>query len=282
MRMKNNAVVFYAVAFAVVVFITSVMDAEKSSEDQALLQKLENIAQSMPQSALAPSGQSGTVTFLKDNQTFSEVQMHREVDKIDNYHHSFVWGRNKYYDKYGQKIRNRFATYSSQGTDLKQHFSNSFLVGIHPFKVANLALPLYSLAQRKTYQYDKDQYGREEVWQNSAQAFVNLRGDCEDHALALADWLISEGVDAKVVVGSVPEGGHAWVVATIEGREYLLEATSKRRSKSWKHYPLASMNTDYLPEFMFNRTQFWVNIGSQYTTQYSGPDWLLTSHFERD
>ena len=58
--------------------------------------------------------------------------------------------------------------------------------------------PLYTLAQRKRYQLDAKQYaGRSEVWQTSRQAFFYPRGDCEDHAIALADWLIEMGEDAR-------------------------------------------------------------------------------------
>jgi len=118
-----------------------------------------------------------------------------------------------------------------------------------------------------------------DLWQNSAQAYLLPRGDCEDHALALADWLISEGVDAKVVLGKYKTQGHAWVVASKNNKVYLLEATSKRVGKSWNHYPLAQMSNHYYPMVMFNRTDYWVNTTRLATTDYVGKHWQKTSEF---
>ncbi|NTS77542.1 transglutaminase-like cysteine peptidase [Catenovulum sp. SM1970] len=169
---------------------------------------------------------------------------------------------------------------SAMGVDWKHHFANSYLVGIRPFPVENNWLPLYTLSQIKTYQYDHEQYGVQEMWQNSAQAFAHPRGDCEDHAIILADWLISEGVDARVVGGKYKDGGHAWVVAIVDNKAFILEATSKRVGKSWNHYPLASLAKYYQPEFMFNRTDFWVNTDTRIKTDYQGHHWRKTSVFQ--
>ena len=158
---------------------------------------------------------------------------------------------------------------------------NSYLVGIRPFAVENPWLPLYVIAKTKTYQLDSEQYKTPELWQNSAQAFMLPRGDCEDHALALADWLISEGVDAKVVIGKYKQGGHAWVVASQNNKIYLLEATTKRVRKNWNHYPLASLSQHYYPELMFNRNEFWQNTGAKATKDYQGVHWKKRSIFKK-
>lgn len=170
-------------------------------------------------------------------------------------------------------------TASASGLDQQHYFVNSYLVGFKPFEVDALWQPLYAVAVRKHYLLDLTQYGLSEVWQNSAQAYLNTRGDCEDHALLLADWLIALGVDARVVLGTYKGDGHAWVVAFLEGEAFLLEATSKRRYRSWNGYPKALLSRDYLPVGMFNRSSFWVNTGSPETRDYSGSHWRLMSTF---
>ena len=160
---------------------------------------------------------------------------------------------------------------------------NSYLEGYYPYSVDNPMIPLFVLAQRKQYQLDADQYkGREEVWQTSREAFSFSRGDCEDHALILADWLIAMGEDARVVLGDYKGGGHAWVVLFKDGKEFLLEATRKAGVGRNRPYPLASLHSDYHPQLMFNRSEFWENKGSRYTTRYSGNSWRLQSRYHRD
>lgn len=171
-------------------------------------------------------------------------------------------------------------TMSAQGINSKHYLVNSYLEGYEPFEVENVMMPLYVLAQRKSYMLDSEQYdGRAEVWQTSRQAFLYPRGDCEDHALALADWLIAMNEDARVVVGDYDGEGHAWVVLFREGKEYLLEATQKSGLSRSTPYPIAKLYPDYHPKFMFNREGFWENSGSKYTTAYSGEHWVKKSNY---
>ena len=173
-------------------------------------------------------------------------------------------------------------TATAVGVDRRHHFVNAYLEGFQPFPTKELWVPLYTIANKLTYQRDHVQYaGLQDVWQGSRQAFYNTRGDCEDHALILADWLISMGYDARVVLGTARREGHAWVVVFHEGREFLLEATSKRKKMDWSLYPLAGLQTYYQPEYMFNRTFFWTNQGSAFTTRYSGSRWLRQSRYKR-
>lgn len=172
---------------------------------------------------------------------------------------------------------------SAQGVNRYHFLVNAFLEGYQPFTVENVMMPLYVLAQRKNYMLDSLQYsGREEVWQSSREAFLFPRGDCEDHALALADWLIAMNEDARVVLGDMDGNGHAWVVLFKNGKEYLLEATRKNRLERNKPYPLAMLYPDYHPTFMFNRKGFWMNNGSKYTTDYSGKHWQKTSEYSNE
>ncbi|WP_237057327.1 transglutaminase-like domain-containing protein [Microbulbifer sediminum] len=173
-------------------------------------------------------------------------------------------------------------TASARGLDSKHHFANSYLVGFQPFETDKLWVPLYSLATRKQYQYDHLQYaGLSDIWQTSRQAYYQPRGDCEDHAILLADWLINLGVDARVAMGTHRGQGHAWVVAIVDNREYLLEATSKRRQTSWQAMPLAALAEGYDVEFQFNREFFWAKKSPAPTRRYRGNHWVMKSRFIR-
>jgi len=249
--------------------------AQFSRQQQAnrqFLAMLEASAQHLPPALLESKRQQGQAWFVADQQALTELDVSlalmRHKAAIDA---SYGWE-----DKQG-----RLAILTAPGLDWQHHFANSYLVGVQPFATDNDWLPLYSLAQRKVYQLDSEQHqGRRELWQNSAQAWQALRGDCEDHAILLADWLISQGIDARVVVGKYQSEGHAWVVAIRSGQAFLLEATDKRVGKSWNHYPLASLNQHYEPEMMFNREQFWVNTGSKNRGDYLGKHWQLSATYQ--
>ena len=67
----------------------------------------------------------------------------------------------------------------------------------------------------------------------------------------------------------------------MDGRTFLLEATSKKKRRSWSHYPLATLVNGYYPLFMFDRESFWFNNGSERTRDYTGPGWDKRSRFTR-
>ena len=166
------------------------------------------------------------------------------------------------------------------GADGEHHFVNAYLVGYAPFEAEDPWVPLYAMGLRLKYQLDSKRYaGIPDVWQTSQEAFFNALGDCEDHALLLADWLIEMGYDARVVVGQHRNQGHAWVVVFGKSDVYLLEATSKRKLKNWKNNPLARMVSDYYGVAMFNREHLWVYSGRQPTPDYRLPAWVRTSRF---
>tara|TARA_E500000075_G_scaffold119248_1_gene118432 strand:+ start:396 stop:1100 length:705 start_codon:yes stop_codon:yes gene_type:complete len=170
---------------------------------------------------------------------------------------------------------------SAPSTSRTHFLVNEYLEGFEPYQVKNIMEPLYIISQRKQYQRDALQYsGRQEVWQTSREAYSFSRGDCEDHALLLADWLIAMEEDARVVLGEYRGGGHAWVVLLKNGKEYLLEATRKKGLSRSKPYPLAALHRDYQPVYMFNRAEFWENVGSKYTSSYQGDHWQKQSQYE--
>ena len=200
------------------------------------------------------------------------------------------WVNNNYKDAgllYLDWKKIRFACASASGTDGMQHFVNSYLVGYAPYKTENAWEPFNVIAKKKVYLRDRYQYGRGEVWQTSKEAYFNTRGDCEDHSLVIADWMIEMGFDARVVGGMKSHngrnpGGHAWVILFHKGKEYLLEATIKKATDT-RILPLARLMTDYHPECMFNREFFWVNRGNPvWTKRYSGKNWVKQSRFRTD
>lgn len=169
---------------------------------------------------------------------------------------------------------------SKKGTDQKLHFLSSFLTGYAPFKTTETWVPHYVLSQRKSYQEDHVQYlGERDVWQTSYEAHHNPSGDCEDFAVALADWLIEMGHDARVVIGYRKEQYHVWVVLFQQGKVFLMEATCNKPRFRNLAYPNAEQATEYEPVYMFNREKFWVNTGSRKTTDYTGSRWSHRSTY---
>ncbi len=159
------------------------------------------------------------------------------------------------------------------------YFANGYLIGYAPYPIENKWEPLRAIALRLRYQLDDKHFpGFYDIWLTSRQAYMQMRGDCEDHALLLADWLISMGYDARVALGTYKGGGHAWVILFEGEKTYLLEATTKIKNKI---YPLASLMSDYQPDFMFNRTEMWVNTGTRLTTDYRGKAWARSASFRR-
>ncbi len=220
------------------------------------------------------SEQTGYVKVKGAGRFFTEKTLNRilrsQVKGGGHFFYSWNW----------QGIKH--TTASARGIDGVHHFANSYLVGFVPFETKRVWVPLYTLAIRKRYEYDHIQYsGLADVWQNSRQAYYYTRGDCEDHAIVLADWLIGLGLDARVVTGRYKGQGHAWVVLVKDGKEYLLEATSKNKIRSLNRFPLAKMVSHYAPVYQFNRSRFWHNTGSWYTRKYTGPQWKLKSRFKK-
>nr|WP_221774670.1 transglutaminase-like cysteine peptidase [Pelagicoccus albus] len=171
---------------------------------------------------------------------------------------------------------------SKLGLDHKHHFLNSFLVDYHPFEVKEFWMPHQVLSMRLKYQLDKEQFaGFQEIWLSSYESYRIGRGDCEDHSIALADWLIGMGEDARVVVGTHKGQGHAWVVVIRPKGTFLLESTSKKKRRLWSNYPLASLAQGYVPEAMFDRDYYWISDQSGDPSDYSGPQWLKTGRIHR-
>ena len=186
------------------------------------------------------------------------LRLNNQQYKEKNYNTIIGWS---------SSAKNTFAM-AAPSTSAEYYFINAYLNGYVPYKTKSVWQPLEALRLRFKYKLDDVVYNkRPEVWQTSRESFIKLRGDCEDHAIALADWLIGQGYDARVAIGTVkfrgqPAGGHAWVVLFNDNKEYLLEATRKQK---WNMLPLASTMPYYFPTEMFNREDTWTNKGSNKT-----------------
>ena len=258
------------ILFLVIVILTSLLQEQKDSTDLMIADATEQL--SVPANPDVSPGliRPGSLHISNTRLTLKP----RDLDKILNKRRTgsgIYTMRNSKTGAY---------TMIAPGVDQRYHLVNSFFDGYLPFKLENPVLALYTIAQRKRYQYDHITYpGRPEVWQSSRQAFFQKVGDCEDHAILLADWLIGLGYDARVAVGDYNGEGHAWVVLFVDGKEYLLEATRKRGIKRLKVFPLASLQGKYHPTHMFNHEFFWQNTGSKFTTRYSSVDWVKKSQY---
>lgn len=225
---------------------------------------------SLPKPPVLEDSNQNSLYFIKERTSLSEESITKVFNQKFTDHARILLLNNS------MDAKNLLAP----GVDFKFHVSNSFLEGYAPFITDNLWIPLHVIADKKIYALDELQFGgHKEVWQTSSQAYMYTRGDCEDHAIALADWLIELGQDARVVVGEHSGEGHAWVVLFYDNKEYLLESTQKRNLK--KVFPLAALETNYRPKMMFNREDFWLNTGSEFTTNYSSSKWAKQSKYMR-
>lgn len=164
------------------------------------------------------------------------------------------------------------------GEDLKAYYANGFLKSFIPYPVDSKWQAMQYIATHLKYMPDEKQFhGHKDIWLTSEETFKTGRGDCEDHAILLADWLQSMGYDARVAFGKMNNGGHAWVVLFEGGHTYLLEATAKYVRKV---FPFAASLPQYRPEAMFNDRYIWFNRGSTMTTKYQGRNWVKTARFD--
>jgi len=154
------------------------------------------------------------------------------------------------------------------------HRPDWFMRGFQPDTVLSEPLDawLFVLTNCR-YVTDRQQFGREEVWQLAARSYARRQGDCDCLAILLADWLGARGLDARVVLGTARKTGHAWVALRQEGRDYLLETTGGRG-----HYKRMPPRADVLPEYMpaeqFSRQGVWYRTSGKWTADYrSAAEW---------
>jgi predicted transglutaminase-like cysteine proteinase len=176
-----------------------------------------------------------------------------------------------------QSLDQKPVAYFAYGRDLKAYYANGFFKHFIPFNVDSKWSAMHHVSRHMRYMRDEQQFkGFTEIWLSSEEAYLGGRGDCEDHAILLADWLCGMGYDARVVFGTYKNEGHAWVVVFEAGNTYLLEATDKQPKRS---FPLAATLPNYHPKGMFNDRFIWYNYGSPLTTAYTGAQWVRTARF---
>jgi len=283
---RFSSLALYAIVIAIVWADQYYKDLEQSKFEDALKKEIEldkkidealladaNKASSKTQGAdNQESVQSGTVIDLTSSRPFTTQQLWTQVRSMPiNTQGSFLLWSNQHSSFTG----------SGMGIDNNHYFVNSYLLGYMPFYTDAVWKPLATLALKKSYAFDTKLYGAryKDVWQNSQQAYKLTRGDCEDHSIILADWLISLGHNARVVLGEFRNGGHAWVVLFKDDKEYILEATSKGRIRGTHNFINAALATKYKPIYQFDRRHFWVNTGSKHTTKYGDSKWVKKSSY---
>ncbi|MCH9692890.1 MAG: transglutaminase-like domain-containing protein [Gammaproteobacteria bacterium] len=259
---KTAAVLFFAL------FLIVEADSQRNSPRSVLDRQIDAAFPDARVRGRSPDF-GGSMLLLKSKLEIPEYVAQMQTRGLDSDRHYIMGTEND---------ENAFAI--APGMDQAQHFVNAYLVGFAPFETDNIFGPAYTLSRTKTYQLDRNSItGFRELWQTSREAFFYKRGDCEDHAIALADWLIEMGEDARVVAGEFDGEGHAWVILFKEGKQYLFEATDKR--PGMRRLSLASMHPKYQPRWMFNREHFWFNTGSARTVKYHGPKWQKKSRYSK-
>ncbi|NOZ19830.1 MAG: hypothetical protein GXP25_01945 [Planctomycetes bacterium] len=170
------------------------------------------------------------------------------------------------------KCKRRFDVFGID-EDGRYHRPPWFMRGFKPRAMKDPISAWLFVLTHCRYVLDSKQYGRAEVWQLAEQTYRKRMGDCEDTAILLADWLNASGFWARVVLGRVRRGGHAWVVISQKGQSYILETTG-RGGKHRRMPPRAEVLTDYFPYVQFNRTGVWFRTSNKWTGDYrSDKEW---------
>lgn len=116
-----------------------------------------------------------------------------------------------------------------------------------------------------------------DIWNRAEKTWRTRKGDCEDHAILLTDFLITQGFNARVAVGLWKKEGHAWVVVNHRGREYLLEQIGNLSPR----FPprVEAFSREYEPFYSFDRDAIYYPIESKnkVTTYFSETKWRKTN-----
>ena len=130
----------------------------------------------------------------------------------------------------------------------------------------------------KHVRYAKDLEGLNsnlDTWQLARETWDYENGDCEDSSILLADWLLSRGFDARVVIGVTgTQEGHAWCVVNIDGITYILETTDE--SAPDRRLPYASrLRHQYIPNYQFDRRSvYYLRDRAKNPRYWSEESWL--------
>ena len=114
------------------------------------------------------------------------------------------------------------------------------------------------IKNRGNYAEDEIHFKGSDTWQTSAQVWTNKVGDCEDHAILLADWLHSNGFEARVVIGQDKKQNisHAFVELNYSSRSLLLEAVDKSNKPDYMRRN-RELKERYKAIYAFDRDTLW-------------------------
>lgn len=205
--------------------------------------------------------------FTPENLTLAEADAY--FSRCRNCEHPHIVKAVKKRHSLGLECPQCRRTYAVVASDEEGVFryANEYLTGYAPpavfSKDQSRVHELFTIwtAVHESCQYVKDPVEGKtatDVWQTSLETQRLGRGDCEDSAIFLCDWLLTRGFQARVALGRYGDlGGHAWVVVRLDDKEYLLESTEGRPDPS--NPPLVSrVGSRYVPEVMFDRHAIFV------------------------
>ncbi len=131
------------------------------------------------------------------------------------------------------------------------------------------------------YEHDRTGLDVDEAWKRPSQTWRDASGDCEDTSLLLADALNAVGIEARVAIGwNRHIGQHAWCVARIGSRQWVLESTlSPEEGETPVPRPVAEVGDEYQPEQLFDRRFLYFRVAGE---ERSGcDDYWSDSHWDR-
>ena len=108
-----------------------------------------------------------------------------------------------------------------------------------------------------------------------SDTYKSGRGDGEDTAILLADMLISHGIEARLAIGYYHAANHTWVVARVEGKEYIVESTVEDLTGWYRPKYVEEEGRAYNPLFLVDRDAVYVKREKGRTTEYYSPvSWI--------
>ncbi len=163
-------------------------------------------------------------------------------------------------------------------------WGNEFLVGYQPPAVFpaditrehEMFIVWNAVNSDCIYRTDSNEPGESrDAWQMGLETMVRGQGDCEDTSILLTDWLIARGFNARMAIGTIRGGGHAWCVVRLDGVEYLLESTNA--NPDMNHLPYVErVGAGYEPHTLIDRDYIYVLAKGvqRFKGRYYSDDWV--------
>lgn len=132
-----------------------------------------------------------------------------------------------------------------------------------------------TVSKQCKYELDQEDGAMSEVWKRPTETWYSKAGDCEDTSILLADALITAGFPARVAIGwNGNIGQHAWVVALIDGKEYVLESTLEKNITRDDLAEVEAASSFYQPEQLFDREHMYYTTArpENFRVNYFSPE----------